>query len=81
MGEQQTRANCSTASLLKCQNYFVKQNHYLYHTDFLNLLLLLSWPSSEVFTESIICKEIKINGVVHKTEQHHSIRNLYFAEL
>lgn len=81
MGEQQTRANCSTVSLLKCQKYFVKKNHYLYRRDFLHLLLLLSWPSSEVCTESITYKEIKINGVVHKTEQQHSIRNLYFAEL
>lgn len=81
MEEQQTRANCSTVSLLKCQKYFVKQNHYLYHTDFLHLLFLLSWSSSEVFTKTITYKEIKINGVVHKTEQHHSIRNLNFAEL
>lgn len=51
MGEQQTRANCSTVPLLKCQKYFVKQNHYLYHTDFLHLLLLLPWPKTEVFTE------------------------------
>lgn len=81
MREQQTRANCSTVSLLTCQKYLVKHNHYLCYTDFLHLLLLLSWPSSEVFTKSITYKEMKINGVVHKTEQHHSIRNFYFAEL
>lgn len=76
MGEQQTRANCSTITLFKCQKYFVKQNHYLYHTDFLHLLLLLSWPKPEVFTESITYKEIKINGVVHKTD-HHAMRHVF----